>query len=134
MLGDFNRRLNETGDEFWFEIDDAMPPNADLTNSTAPFISQCWESQYPSFIDHIVSDRLASQWLVRDSFEQILFTETIDQQDKLSDHCPIAVSFDIPAVDAPEPTLSETQGQILERIEAIKRELRALRELIRQSL
>ncbi|NEQ44068.1 MAG: hypothetical protein F6K00_11135 [Leptolyngbya sp. SIOISBB] len=55
VLGDFNRRINELGDEFWIKVDDAEPPNADLTKSTLGLVSQGWDSQYPSYIDHIVN-------------------------------------------------------------------------------
>lgn len=132
VLGDFNRRLNALGDEFWLEIDDADPPNADLTNSTAGLLSQCWESEFPEYIDHIVSDRTTSQWLVPSSFEQILFTEPITQQDLISDHCPIAITLDVPAAGETDSGLSDTQRTLLERIEAIEQELRELRELIRE--
>jgi endonuclease/exonuclease/phosphatase family metal-dependent hydrolase len=130
VMGDFNRRLNLLGDEFWFEIDDADPPNADLTNSTAGLLSQCWQSEFPNYIDHTVMDATSSRWVVPNSFEQLLFVEPIAQQDLLSDHCPIAVTLDIPAADEPEPALTETQRQLLEHIESIEQELRELRELI----
>ncbi|PSN14530.1 endonuclease [filamentous cyanobacterium CCT1] len=130
VLGDFNRRLNLLGDEFWFEIDDADPPNADLTNSTVGLMSQCWESEFPNYIDHIVMDAIASQFVVPGSFEQLLFVEPIVQQDVLSDHCPIAISLNIPSADEPEPALDETQQQLLEQIEIIEQELRELREVI----
>ncbi|MFQ4136477.1 endonuclease/exonuclease/phosphatase family protein [Nodosilinea sp. PGN35] len=130
VLGDFNRRLNLLGDQFWFEIDDADPPNADLVNGTAGLLSQCWEGEFPNYIDHIVMDASSSRWLVPDSFEQLLFLEPIAQQDVLSDHCPIAITLDVPAADVPEPALSETQRQLLERLESVERELRELREII----
>jgi endonuclease/exonuclease/phosphatase family metal-dependent hydrolase len=130
VLGDFNRRLNLLGDEFWFEIDDANPPNADLTSSTAGRLSQCWEGEFPNFIDHIVTDAIATRWTILNSFEQLLYVEPITQQDVLSDHCPIAITLDVPAADVPEPTLTETQRQLLERIEIIEQELRDLREMI----
>jgi endonuclease/exonuclease/phosphatase family metal-dependent hydrolase len=130
VMGDFNRRLNLLGDEFWFEIDDADPPNADLTNGTAGLLSQCWQSEFPNYIDHIVMDATSSRWVVPNSFEQLLFVEPIAQQDVLSDHCPIAVTLDVPTADEPGPTLTETQQRLLESIDAIEQELRNLRELI----
>lgn len=130
VLGDFNRRMNELGDEFWFEIDDAEPPNADLTNSTAGLMSQCWDGEFPRYIDHIVSDRTSAQWIMPDSFQQLVFTEPISQQDLLSDHCPIAVTLDVPTAGEEEPALSDSQQRLLERIEAIEQELRELKDLI----
>ena len=130
VLGDFNRRLNLLGDEFWLEIDDADPPNADLTNSTAGLLSQCWESEFPNYIDHIVMDAISNRWVVPNSFEQLLFLEPIAQQDVLSDHCPIAITLDIPAVGVVEPVLTETQRQLLERLESVEQELWELREII----
>ncbi|MEM9806682.1 MAG: endonuclease/exonuclease/phosphatase family protein [Cyanobacteria bacterium P01_D01_bin.56] len=131
VLGDFNRRMNLVGDEFWLEIDDAEPANADLTNSTEGLLSDCWNGQFPNYIDHIVSDLISSQWLVPNSFQQLLFTEPISQQESLSDHCPIAVTLDVPDSNDNGSTLSETQQRLLERIEAIEQELRELKEIIR---
>ncbi|MEL6223453.1 MAG: endonuclease/exonuclease/phosphatase family protein [Cyanobacteria bacterium J06627_8] len=133
VLGDFNRRLNVAGDEFWVEIDDADPANADLTNSTDGLISQCWDSQFPEYIDHIVTDRITSEWVVPDSFQQIVFTEPIGQQEQLSDHCPIAITLDVPEEEDGliDSILSGPRQEILERIEEIERELDELRDLIR---
>ncbi|MEM1271700.1 MAG: endonuclease/exonuclease/phosphatase family protein [Bacteroidota bacterium] len=96
VLGDFNRRFDADGDEFYPEIDDAEPPNADLTRVTEGLTSQCENSRFPVYIDHILLDRLSTQWLVGNSFEQILFSDADMAAYDLSDHCPIAVTLDLP--------------------------------------
>ncbi|NEQ44069.1 MAG: hypothetical protein F6K00_11140 [Leptolyngbya sp. SIOISBB] len=60
-----------------------------------------------------------------------MFTEQISQQELLSDHCPIAITLDVPKAGDMESILSETQRLLVERIEAIEQELRELRQPIR---
>jgi endonuclease/exonuclease/phosphatase family metal-dependent hydrolase len=100
VMGDFNRRFNRDADEFWLEIDDGVPANADLVKVTEGRISQCWDGEFPEYIDHIVLDRQSSAWVVDGSFEQILYAEPIAEQGKLSDHCPLAVALNVPTVDS----------------------------------
>lgn len=91
VLGDFNRHLR-TGDAFYTELDDADPPNADLTLVTDGQQSTCWGGEYPNFIDHIVLSRDAAPWLVAGSFAQQPFdTADAPHRRRLSDHCPISV-------------------------------------------
>jgi len=86
LLGDFNRRFDILGDTFWPEIDDGEPANADLSRVTKGKINECWNKIYPMFIDHIVLDRIASDWIVEDSFSQLVYTEGTELKKKLSDH------------------------------------------------
>ena len=72
VMGDFNRRLNRRNDDFWVEIDDGVPTNADLTNVTEGRTSDCFDGQFPEYIDHIVLDKLSTDWLDTSSFEQEL--------------------------------------------------------------
>jgi endonuclease/exonuclease/phosphatase family metal-dependent hydrolase len=95
VLGDFNRRFLP-GDTFWPEIDDAVPPEADLTAVTRGRRSECWDGRYPDFIDHIVLSRAAGGWLLPGSFRQVLFDpEDARHRRKLSDHCPVSVRLAI---------------------------------------
>jgi Endonuclease/Exonuclease/phosphatase family len=91
VLGDFNRRMR-TGEAFYTEIDDADPPNADLTLTTDGRTSACWNGEFPQFIDHIVVSRDAAPWISSSSFAQQLY-EAADAGFKatLSDHCPVSV-------------------------------------------
>ena len=93
VLGDFNRRLFERPDEpFWKELDDATPPEADLTAPTAGQTPKCWDQKYAQFIDHIVLSK-SGQALVRaGSFTQHAY-DASDRAKKsvLSDHCPLSV-------------------------------------------
>jgi len=93
VLGDFNRRLR-TGEAFYSELDDADPPNADLTLVTDGRSSRCWGGEFAEFIDHIVVSRDAAPWLVAGTFTQQDY-DAADQAFKgaLSDHCPLAVSI-----------------------------------------
>lgn len=96
VLGDFNRRLNLPEEEFWLEIDDSSPANADLTKVTEGKISNCWNSQFPEYIDHIVLDKESNSWLDKDSFSQVVYTESQSLEDKISDHCPISIVLNTP--------------------------------------
>ncbi len=89
VLGDFNRRFDVPGDDFWPEIDDGEPAQLKLTRANAGMNAQC-NPKYQWFIDHMVYDRLVSPWVVPDSFEEHLYTG-----DLLSDHCPISMKLDL---------------------------------------
>jgi endonuclease/exonuclease/phosphatase family metal-dependent hydrolase len=97
VLGDFNRRF-EPPDRFWQEIDDGDPPGARLTDAVAGVESRCWNAEYPRFVDHLVFGALAAAWIETGSLRQTLF-DPADARHKrtLSDHCPLAVTLDLPA-------------------------------------
>lgn len=91
VLGDFNRHLR-TGDAFYSELDDGVPPNADLTLLTDGRKSGCWGGEYPDFIDHITVSKDAAPWVLEGSFAQQLYDEADSPHRKrLSDHCPISI-------------------------------------------
>ena len=92
VLGDFNRRFDTEGDEFWLAIDDGQPKGMDLIRPTEGALSECWGGTYPKYIDHIVYDRVVAEWVVPQSFDQLLYMES-DKKHVLSDHCPIAVTL-----------------------------------------
>ena len=97
VLGDFNRRF-EAPDRFWPEIDDGDPPGARLTDAVAGQESRCWNGEYPRFVDHLVFGAPASAWMETGSLRQVIF-DPADARHKrvLSDHCPLAVTLDLPA-------------------------------------
>ncbi|MEN9580100.1 MAG: hypothetical protein RJA70_3109 [Pseudomonadota bacterium] len=95
VLGDFNRRLNPQ-DPFWEQIDDSVPPNADLHLATANLRSQCRGAKYPELIDHIVLSRDAAPLLDLGSVQQLLYSD-LDRLNTLSDHCPVAARLRVPA-------------------------------------
>jgi endonuclease/exonuclease/phosphatase family metal-dependent hydrolase len=107
VLGDFNRRLNAS-DEFYAELDDGEPPNADLTLLSDGYVSKCWEGKYPELIDHMLLSRDALPWLKPGSFAQLEY-ELADARFKqrLSDHCPISVVLIPGAAHAPAPAPPE---------------------------
>jgi hypothetical protein len=91
VLGDFNRRLS-AADEFYAELDDADPPNADLTLLSAGYPSKCWAGKYPELIDHMLLSRNALPWLKPGSFSQLEYVPADARfKRQLSDHCPISV-------------------------------------------
>ncbi len=96
VLGDFNRRFDKPGDDFWSEIDDGEPNGLDLSRATEGRSSECWSGKYPRYIDHIVYDVQVGKWVVPGSFEQLVYAENESMQEFLSDHCPVAVTLDVP--------------------------------------
>ena len=90
VLGDFNRRFDVPGEDFWPRIDDGEPARLKLFRATAGMWAGCNGGRYPRFIDHIVHDRLASRWMVPGSFEELVYAGS-----PLSDHCPISVTLDM---------------------------------------
>lgn len=82
VLGDFNRRLARADDVVWREIDDADPPNADLTLAEGAAAPKC-DPRYSEFIDHIVLDARAARDL--EGFEELTYAPG----ERGSDHCPV---------------------------------------------
>lgn len=123
VLGDFNRRFDAPGDEFWPSIDDGVPLNSDLLNVTEGIQSECWNGEYPLFIDHIVLDRRATELLIEGSMHQLCY-DIQDEifKDKLSDHCPISIELKIgsPAV---EPCSCEEISALKERMKKLEEQL-----------
>lgn len=89
VLGDFNRRFDAPGDDFWPEIDDGDPKQLKLVRATARLNAQC-HPKYHLFIDHIVYDQLVSRWVMPGSFEELVYPGS-----RLSDHCPISIKLDM---------------------------------------
>ncbi len=104
ILGDFNRRFDEDeniatpGESLWNEIDDGTPTGLDLSRINAGLTSQCWNGEFPVYIDHLVVNNLAANWVVEGSFDQIVYqmAHTAHKQE-LSDHCAISAKLDIPS-------------------------------------
>lgn len=90
VLGDFNRRFDSPGEDFWPLIDDGVPAGLKLYRATDGRTATCNGGLYPLFIDHIVYDRLASRLIVPESFEEIVYPGS-----PLSDHCPITVTLNV---------------------------------------
>ena len=90
VLGDFNRRFDAQGEDFWQEIDDGVPSGLKLYRATAGRKATCNGGRYPLFIDHIVYDRLGSRLVTPGSFEELVYPDL-----PLSDHCPISLTLDM---------------------------------------
>ena len=90
VLGDFNRRFDAPGDDFWPRIADGDPAHLKLHRATAGKRAACNRGRYPLFIDHIVYGRLLARRVVPGSFEELVYAGT-----PLSDHCPISVVLDM---------------------------------------
>ena len=90
VLGDWNRRLASRADAFWAAIDDADPPNADLTLAAGGEGAKC-KQRYSEFIDHIALDRRAAATAVPGSFTE--YTYGLPEAQHPSDHCPVMVAL-----------------------------------------
>lgn len=102
ILGDFNRRFDVEGSDddgqwMWPMLDDNEPNGFGLVRVTRFRRSECWDGRYPLFIDHIILDDRAAEWVAPGSFRQVLYREDPALTKKLSDHCPIAIDLVIPS-------------------------------------
>jgi hypothetical protein len=104
----------------WRELDDGDP---DLTKHTEGLTSACLDSQFPDYIDHIVTDVQGTELVQPGSFAQLLFT-TVDPdgQAHLSDHCPISVVFETIGTTEDDPI-----AVLLDRLDAVRAELEEIR-------
>jgi NADPH-dependent 7-cyano-7-deazaguanine reductase QueF len=68
-----------------------------MTLHTDGITALCHNSKYPDFIDHIVTNVPASQMVVADSFDQLLYSrDDMSQNGKaLPDHCPISLEVKV---------------------------------------
>jgi endonuclease/exonuclease/phosphatase family metal-dependent hydrolase len=94
VLGDFNRRLTQSNDRVWADLDDGEPVTADLTVLGQDMPVSCWDNTFTEFIDHIVVDRRVLPWIDRTDFRQVTYRQA-DKAiwDQLSDHCPMLVEL-----------------------------------------
>ncbi len=105
VLGDFNRQLleesgparNDAGAlrSLWAEIDDADPPEADLTDAAAgERFENCTPFQrFTGYIDHILLSRTLAARRRPDGFGRVTFDAGDASRRKLSDHCPVWVDL-----------------------------------------
>lgn len=91
LLGDFNRRMDQRGDDLWRFIADGNPKPIHRVN--AGLKSKCWNGRFPEFIDHIVVGPIVEQAVKPHSFEELTYSEAnyFRWRKRLSDHCPISV-------------------------------------------
>ena len=90
IMGDFNR---------WMDGNDqmlaALRQVAPLTRATEGVSSPCWGGG--GFIDHILAGGAAQAWMRPDTLRVTMYRETgLDWKERLSDHCPVSVQFQIP--------------------------------------
>jgi endonuclease/exonuclease/phosphatase family metal-dependent hydrolase len=90
VLGDFNRWMDGR-DQFWAGLQQAAP----LARATQGHASPCWGGE--SFIDHILAGGAARGWMQPQTLQVLVYRETGPEwRDRLSDHCPVAISFQLP--------------------------------------
>jgi endonuclease/exonuclease/phosphatase family metal-dependent hydrolase len=90
ILGDFNRWMDGK-DTFLKALRHAAP----LVRATEGRSSPCWGGE--NFIDHILAGGQAAQWMQADTLKVLVYQETDPAlKDRLSDHCPVSVRFDVP--------------------------------------
>jgi endonuclease/exonuclease/phosphatase family metal-dependent hydrolase len=90
ILGDFNRWMGGR-DTFLPELLKAAP----LVRATEGRSSPCWGGE--NFIDHILAGGAAAGWMRPDTLRVLTYREVGKSwQDRLSDHCPVSVQFEVP--------------------------------------
>jgi endonuclease/exonuclease/phosphatase family metal-dependent hydrolase len=90
VLGDFNRWMDGR-DTLLSELRRAAP----LVRATEGRSSPCWGAE--NFIDHILAGGTAIDWMRPDTLRVLTYRETdLSIKDRLSDHCPVSVRFNVP--------------------------------------
>lgn len=90
ILGDWNRRLASTGDQFFAALDRTQPKAADLTLTNDGRQATC-NPRYREFIDYIVVGSDAAKRVVPGSFAEYTYGVPVEQHP--SDHCPVSIGF-----------------------------------------
>lgn len=88
LAGDFNRRMERDGDQFWSDLNDGDPSPLYIAGAgTGP---RC-NPRYSDFIDFFVLNDVANGQMITGSFDETTFREPEDAQP--SDHCPITIEY-----------------------------------------
>lgn len=90
ILGDWNRRLSSSGDQFFAALDRTQPKVADLTLTNDGRSATC-NPRYREFIDYIVAGADAAKRIEPGSFAEYKYGVPVEQHP--SDHCPVSVVF-----------------------------------------
>ena len=98
VLGDFNRALAEPRDALFAELDDGDPASLALMQAGARTHSACLGRKKHA-VDHVLLGGETSRWLSPDGLIETPYARSdLEAGRKLSDHCPIHVTFNAPAV------------------------------------
>ena len=90
IMGDFNRWMDGRD-----QLLAALRQSAPLARATEGFSSPCWGGG--GFIDHILAGGAAAAWMQPDSLRVTVYREQgAGWKERLSDHCAVSVSFEIP--------------------------------------
>jgi endonuclease/exonuclease/phosphatase family metal-dependent hydrolase len=90
VLGDFNRHMDGK-DQLWAALSQTAP----LVRATEGRSSPCWGNE--AFIDHIIAGGAARAWMQLPTLRVLSYRESgEDWKDRLSDHCPVSVRFQVP--------------------------------------
>lgn len=91
VLGDFNRRLGLFSDQMLPELNRVAP----LASATEGQENGCWG--YPDFIDQILAGGPARNWMRPETLQVLIYSQYgWAWKERLSDHCPVSVVFDLP--------------------------------------
>lgn len=95
ILGDFNRRLERRGDDFWREVNDGWPKEIYRIRKGNRHEAECWGGKYGDYIDHVIVGPLSQNYYRPGSFEELVYDETdFDAwHKKVSDHCPLSIDI-----------------------------------------
>jgi endonuclease/exonuclease/phosphatase family metal-dependent hydrolase len=98
VLGDFNRRFFARPMEVtWVALDDAEPLGAGLWSPTEGRQSRCWNSARPQFIDHLLFGDALRAFAREATFLELVYDDTdAPHRALLSDHCPLALTVELP--------------------------------------
>ena len=93
LLGDFNRRMDQRGDDLWRFIADGNPKPIYRVNAGRK--PKCWNGRFAEFIDHIIVGPIAKNAVKSHSFEELTYAERnyYRWRRRLSDHCPISIEL-----------------------------------------
>ena len=95
LLGDFNRWMDGRD-----ELLEALSSTAPLLRATEGKASPCWGGG--RFIDHILAGGAARGWMQPATLRVMTYREQEPEwRERLSDHCPVSVRFQLPDVMLP---------------------------------
>lgn len=97
VLGDFNRALAQPHDALLSELDDSDPPGLTLELLGKRTHSAC-RGKKQHAVDHVLLGGSAGEWQPQELVEVPFVASDLEAGRKLSDHCPIHVTLNAPAM------------------------------------
>ncbi len=98
VVGDFGKSFKIDDDQSaWQMLHGEEVPLGSLVRVTQAQQNTCWGGETNYFLNHILLNKKAADFVVPKSFGQVSYDGSSIERQKISEHCPMMVRLDLPA-------------------------------------